>query len=33
MVQGRSHPAATELIDNAVVRDDLADHWTKIVLA
>jgi hypothetical protein len=25
------HPATTELLDNAVVRDRLADHWRKML--
>ena len=24
-----SHPAATELLDDAIMRDGLADHWLK----
>jgi hypothetical protein len=26
-----THPAATELLDEAVVRDGLADHWALIL--
>ena len=27
-----THPATAELLDNAVVRDGLADHWQRILL-
>jgi hypothetical protein len=26
-----THPAATQSLDDAVVRDGLADHWAKIL--
>ena len=26
-----THPAAAELLDNAVVRDGLADHWSRML--
>jgi hypothetical protein len=26
-----AHPATTEFVDNAVVRDRLADHWRKML--
>ena len=26
-----THPAAAELLDDAVVRDGLADHWAEIL--